>query len=536
MPTDNRVLDPIKFLAWGWPDVVLADYQERIVYSVRDNDDTFVPAGNKLGKDFISAFIILWFFMSRSPVRIVTTSAKDDHLDVIWGEMKRFINTCKYPLVHPRGPLIVNQRQVSKYANGRIEELSYVKGMVAAEDTNVSLQGHHIARVWPEVPMTLFVCDEASGVRDDYWKMLTWAHRKLIIGNPWPCHNFFYHAVKGRPGSEDKGGDILSPDGERYYRRIIRVKAEDSPNVRLAQREIALGFKATNRELVPGVKSWDEYIKDRMTMNAHEQCVSLDADWYEGADIKLYPPDWLNRAERIALGTDEEFNARGLKIPAERTARAVGVDTAEGGDSSCWTAVDEWGIIEQMSQKTPDTSIIPGTTLAFAMKHKCSARNILFDAGGGGKQHGDALRAQGYPVRLIAFGESATSVDKFKGGIRTKGERKEEFETRYVYKNRRAEMYGTLRELLDPSLKGTFGIHPRYAELRRQLSPIPLAYDNEGQLLLPPKHRKQDGTQERGEKVTMESLIGCSPDEADSLVLAVYGMLVKSSRITAGVV
>ena len=97
-------------------------------------------------------------------------------------------------------------------------------------------------------------------------------------------------------------------------------------------------------------------------------------------------------------------------------------------------------------------------------------------------------------------------------------------ETRYAYKNRRAEMYGELRVLLDPSRGTGFGLPSEYAELHRQLAPLPLLYDPEGRLYLPPKDKRSSTSTE----LTIKEILGCSPDEADSLVLAVYGMVSKA--------
>jgi hypothetical protein len=41
------------------------------------------------------------------------------------------------------------------------------------------------------------IADEASGVDNEPWeKADTWARRKLAIGNPYRCTNFFYDAYK----------------------------------------------------------------------------------------------------------------------------------------------------------------------------------------------------------------------------------------------------------------------------------------------------------------------------------------------------
>ena len=78
--------------------------------------------------------------------------------------------------------------------------------------------------------------------------------------------------------------------------------------------------------------------------------------------------------------------------------------------------------------------------------------------------------------------------------------------------------------LLDDTTGAGYALPEHFTELRRQLAPIPLRYDSEGRLILPPKH-KTDGSDSKIE--TMVDLIGCSPDEADALVLATFGIMNK---------
>ena len=57
-----------------------------------------------------------------------------------------------------------------------------------------------------------------------------------------------------------------------------------------------------------------------------------------------------------------------------------------------------------------------------------------------------------------------------------------------AYRNRRAEMYARLRQRLDPGASDSvFAIPPTAHDLRRELSILPLQYDSEGKLVLPPK-------------------------------------------------
>lgn len=529
----RAIPDPVSFAREVWPSVRFYSEQEAILRSLVENDETFCVAGNMLGKDFVAGYAVLYFFLTRSPCRVITTSVKDDHLRVLWGEIGRYIQTSKYPLDSRfGGPLVINHRDIKKKIGGVECPLSYLRGMVS--EKGEGLAGHHIAYTSDRIPRTLFVVDEASGVDNEaYERSDTWANRKLVIGNPYPCDNFFRHAVEGKPGSKDKGGDIPRSLGSGYYRKVIKIRAQDSPNVRYAEAEIRAGRTPTGSIILEGVKSYQEYRKNRELWDIVRQTISLDANFYKGADVLLYPPEWLNRAERIA----DSLRGR------NRKAEAIGIDPAEGGDKTAMCAVDRYGIIELVSRKTPDTSMITSEALAFARKHGCPPDRVVFDRGGGGKQHADRLRNMGFRVRTVAFGESL--IPEPKRGTTPLAERKDNVEDRYAYRNRRAEMFGELRLLLDPSVgiisllpdydpnRGNiegFGIPSEYGELRKQLSVFPLLYDPEGRMELPPKNKRNP----EDKKVTLIELIGHSPDEADALVLAIHGMLHASKKPRVG--
>jgi hypothetical protein len=301
-----------------------------------------------------------------------------------------------------------------------------------------------------------------------------------------------------------------------YLRRVIKVTALDSPNVRREMmRRRGLSPEAWPDE-VPGVLSVQEYEHRLAAWDEAKRAVGLDAEFYEGKGVRLYPPDWLDRAARLAASRSR--NPKAL--------RAVGVDTGEGVAETSMACVDEGGLLELQSRKTPDTSVIRGEVLAFARKWDVPAERVAFDRGGGGKQIADELRRDGFNVRTVAFGEAV--VPEPRRSMATTEQRMSEREERYAYANRRAQMYGELRLLLDPSGPG-FAIPAEYAELRRQLAPIPLTYDREGRLELLPKNARGDG-----ERPSLVALIGCSPDQADALVLAVHALRHKSTRARAG--
>ena len=330
----ERVIDPLKMRDLFWPHIKFYDKQIEIIRSVWYNTETIVPAGNMLGKDFIGGFIVLAFFMSRYPCRIVTTSVRDDHLDVLWGEMNRFIQDAKFAIrKEDGGPLIVNHHEIKRWneikdkegnvIGGEEAPLCYVKGMVTGEGEG--LAGHHIANVGDGVPRTMMVVDEASSsYQEVYDQSQKWANRIFAFGNCWQCSNWWRQAIEGRIGAENeymrKGGDIPNDDGT-FQRKIIKIRAKDSPNVQRALRQIELGQEPDDRVILPGVKSWGEYQKNLKFWDPENIAVGLNAEFYKGGANYLYPEDWLKIAE--------DFGNE-IKNKIGRKALAIGVDCAEG--------------------------------------------------------------------------------------------------------------------------------------------------------------------------------------------------------------
>lgn len=573
------LLDPIQFHRCVWPHENLYDKQREFLYSIRDDDETVVPAANMMGKDFVLARGVIWFFVTRpwyhfalpkhGPCRIVTSSAKDEHLIVLWGEMKNAIRTSKYPmLVEQGGPLLMNHREifwVDPFTQEKCE-LSYIKGMVSSDESMASLGGHHIPNVGDGVPRTMWACDEASSAKDEYKKMTSpWANRMPIIGNTYDCNNFFKKAVDGDREHNMPGGNLPRPftkeDQERYieeyrkekekvearggtmyrpyypdepkgcYRRVIHIPATASPNIIYAKAQLEKGITPDDTIVVPGVKSWGEYQKNLATWNPIEQSIKLEAKFYKGAGVRMFPEDRLILAKEMAAAADGLVKQGRLK----RVAKGMGIDPAEGGDKTAIAIVDEIGLIELIYEKTPDTSVIRGTVMAMLKKYSLDPERVTIDRGGGGKQIADELRARDLPIRTVSFGEAINKP--IRGGVQLLEERVEEREERYTYKNMRAKMYGRLMEMLDPKSdwaieRGgrTFALPARYTILFDELDPIPLRYDREGVLYLLPKNKPKPDSKEP----TLTELIGHSPDLADATVLAIEAMEHEETIFVAG--
>lgn len=324
----------------------------------------------------------------------------------------------------------------------------------------------------------------------------------------------------------------------RYHRKVIRIRAEDSPNVALGLAERNAGLNPSHEEVVPGVLTLREYDARRATWSQQRQSVGLDGLFWEGAEELLFPEAWLDAAASKAL------SLRG----AVRICKGIGIDPAEGGDKTAMCAVDEYGIIELVSKKTPDTSIIAGEALAFMKKHRLDTnpQRVCFDRGGGGKQHADALRAKGYDVRTVSFGTILNDPKKGNNLYQPYLVKREDVEDRSTYKTRAAEMYDELSMLLNPvnergfaipygSASRGYGNEETYDELRRQLVVYPRWYDEFGRMYLPSKSRRKDEVAAKKQQ-TLTEMIGHSPDEADALVLACHAMFHLPKKPTAGAV
>lgn len=316
----------------------------------------------------------------------------------------------------------------------------------------------------------------------------------------------------------------------RYFRKVIRVTAMDSPNVKRALEQIARGEEPDLKRVVPGILDYPRYLHHRATWNVVAQTVGLDAQFYAGAEVKMFPRDWIAHSV--------ELWHRYRKEGRRQFARGVGCDPAEGGDDTAYAVCGDLGLMRMESKPTPKTTVIKQDVKRLCREFEVDPWHVLLDRGGGGTQIADQLAEEGYEVGTVLFSEAV--VPEPKRGLTTFPERVETKIVRSTFKNLRAEMYYRLREWMDPD--GEWGgmslppaeLGPAYAELHRQLPKFPLNYDAEGVIFLPPKKPKP-GTAESNVQTILD-MLGCSPDETDALVLARRAMTRKRVRTTAGAI
>ena len=232
---DRRLLhDPVFLCQWLWPHAHIYDKQREILWAAKTSRETYVAAGNMLGKDWILGRLCLAFWVSpwtffgpekfadvegRDEMRalamlrgcsvkdlpeyvvhqrrVVTTSVKAEHLKVLWGEIGNAWRTCSQDL---GAKYVMNDMEVrfreEKEAAGNA--YSYMSGKVSGSDNMEGLTGHH-------APYSLGAGDEASGLSNLVQQAFsTWALIMVWIGNPKPCANFFKDNFQK--------GDLLASD------------------------------------------------------------------------------------------------------------------------------------------------------------------------------------------------------------------------------------------------------------------------------------------------------------------------------------
>jgi hypothetical protein len=519
--------DPILFVRTFWPAVKLAEYQVQILESVRDCGETWVHSSNESGKSWIAAVAALWFFCTR-PSIVITTAPTETHLrSILWAEICTLLRSATLNGQPAMFGFVVNELEIrhKDEAGAKIPRY-FMLGRVAEKVE--SLQGYHLAELADGSPTVFFLFDEASAIRPEFFEAASaQAHTTLIIGNPLTIEGPFYQACRS--------GDQKHPDGSgRLFRKVLHVSGDHSPNVIAGRAWEAGGKVGKCPRPIPGILSWEQY-QERLAnwppMRVRTRLLGLFPD---EAGQKLFPPEWLDIAQALGRKIAAYNSQPGQERGRLRTGRpfALGIDVAHGGgDLTSFCVLGRWGVPfvwnaelrrwewAIFTKPTPDTQEIPGTTLRLMKRFNIAPQAVAFDSGGGGQQIADQLRGHGYDVSNVDFG-STEGVDTAE------------------YKNRRVAMYGELRKAMEPKpgvrrLLATdpaewhgkklrcLALPPDEADLRQDLAVLPLLYDGEGRLRLPPKDKPRK-TSGRSEPCVRELLGGRSPDRGDALALAYF--------------
>lgn len=196
-----------------WPQYSFYDLQIEMIESVLSNRETYAPAANGMGKDFIAGFLPLACALVCEAkgihFRMINTSVDEDHLKVVWGETSKFIEQAKRPVLsRDGGPFDLNHMELRLASERHLKNpFHYVLGRVSK--SGEGLAGHH-AR------FTLGIGDESSGLVDKVYEMFQgWCQHMLFIGNTNPCDNFFKR--------HSEAGDVPLPSYDDELPSALKV-------------------------------------------------------------------------------------------------------------------------------------------------------------------------------------------------------------------------------------------------------------------------------------------------------------------------
>lgn len=144
-----------------------------------------IRSGHGCGKSSVASWAMLWFLITRYPVKIVVTAPTSAQLfDALFAELKRWINELPPAL---KEILDVKSDRVSHKA---APSEAFISCRTSRAETPEALQGVHSENV-------LLICDEASGIPESVFEAAAGSMSgnnacTILLGNPTRSSGFFF--------------------------------------------------------------------------------------------------------------------------------------------------------------------------------------------------------------------------------------------------------------------------------------------------------------------------------------------------------
>lgn len=461
---DKGQADPIWFieriLGGGRPWRV----QREIIISCQQNRETCVASCHGSGKSWIAARIALWYLFTHPRSYVVTTAPTFHQVkDILWQEIGMAYRDSRIPL----GGELLDTRL--KIAPGW-----FAVGISTYHSD--AFQGRHAAS-----GNILIIADEAAGIDEQIWVgidgLMSSRHARLLaIGNPTTTSGRFYQMFK-------------EPDVAKFHISVFDTPNFTEPGITLE--DIRSGrweekIPDTGKLPIPALVT-PEWVAERWQRWGEDSPLWVSrvlGEFPEEGEDVVIPLTWI---EKSMQRWRERMHEKS-KDPA-----VIGVDVARfGSDRSC-IAVRRGHRIERLVVIAKrDLMDLAGRILSVIREE--NAQRAYVDEVGMGGGVVDRLREMG--IRRIVEGVNT-------------GERARDRER---FANLRAELWWTLRELLNPDRNvnpDQLDIPPD-EELLADLTTPRYRYTSRGQIQIESK----DEMRRRGKRST---------DLADAICLAIIG-------------
>jgi len=288
--------DPLAFNRMFFPRSQPYDKQREIWQSVINYKRTVVRASFGVGKSWVAARIVLWFFYTFPRSLVIFTAPTFTLLSsILWKEMKtqNMLIPFETGFEFLETPIAKNPN----YPDHRI--LGFTVQKQVKESYGSLFQGQHAQNL-------LVVLDESAGIEKWVFEgaqnmCVGTNNRVLSIGNSIDPGSHFCKLFKSPSANEPAGWNKLS------------ITAFDSPNVK------------HNREIIPGLpmRDWVEDIKAEYGEDSPEYQCRVLAEFPESYKNALIPIRWVENAKTRTMDEIlEEDRVEG---------KTVGLDTAGMG-------------------------------------------------------------------------------------------------------------------------------------------------------------------------------------------------------------
>ena len=454
-PWIRYVDDPVGFVTEGLGESVWSK-QIEILESLRDRKRTAVPAGHSVGKSHLAARAIAWWICVHPSdrVRVVTTATTFRQVRaVLWPHIRRLHITHHLP-----GEVLMTE--------WKIDGIPVADGFSPADHNEAAVQGIHAENL-------LVVVDEAGGISNTIGQaleaLMTGGHtRLLLLGNPptnemntWferACNSDLYNVIPistlNTPNitGEVTGAWSRNLVDREWVEETIREFGDESPFVQA--RVYARFPRTTTNSVIP--IDWAESAQDNPDVLEGAVRLGVDVAADGGDEFVIARADGMHtRIIHCSTHNDNAVEVAGLVL--EQIGKAQDTHT-------------ERGIGERVRVKIDSIGVGWGVS------------SLLQEWGKEGRHDADII-----PVNVS---ERAGDNSKFA--------------------NQRAEMWWTMRTLLQPDSEGRQDV--RLDIGRKELI----------QLTAPTYKANSSGRLQIESKADMKRRGITSPDRAEALLLAVF--------------
>ncbi len=478
--------------------IFLTPDQQQILVALRQPPfKVLVPSANTVGKSYVAACAINWWFDCRGPGIVISTAPTDRHVkEVLWSNVRLQRHKARLPdyFIGPSAPEM------------RRDWDWYALGFTAARGE--AFQGRHRDRM-------LFIFDEATAIEPLFWERL----RTMFDPNPEAGHAWLAIFNPLRTTCQAYVEDNLvdeEPDNPPWTR--VRISAMNHPNIAAELKGLPRPFPGA-----VGVHVIEEWIRASCELVERlEDVVATDVEWppssITGQPGKWYRPGPEFQSAVLGLWPDAGDNiwsdalwhacAEGEpSMPRDNQLPQLGVDTAMGKGEDYHAIHGRWGSVS-FHHETANT--MDPVRIAARIREACQKaadfvnsrrpvtmvkvepKNIAvkIDDDGTGNAILALLRREGFNIVPIGAGCMATNPK--------------------LYPRRRDELWFATA---DRAKKGGVNLHfldrPTKLRLKQQLMNVSWDQDVAGRRRVEPK------------KDTKEKL-GRSPDDADAFNLAYH--------------